>query len=37
MQGGKLNLGKDSVQGEILKAIYEVTGEEVELNASRTY
>ncbi len=31
---GKLNHGKDSVQGTIIKAIKEVTGEDVELNAS---
>jgi len=32
--GWQTQPGKDSIQGEIIKAIYEVTGEEVELNAS---
>ncbi len=32
--GWQTQPGKESVQGEIIKAIYKVTGEEVELNAS---
>ena len=32
--GWQTQPGKDSIQGKIIKAIYEVTGEEVELNAS---
>lgn len=34
LRAGKLNLGKISIQGEILRAIKEITGEDVELNAS---
>ena len=32
--GWQTQPGKESIQGEIIKAIKEVTGEEVELNAS---
>lgn len=35
--GWQTQPGKISIQGEIIKAIQEVTGEEVELNASRSH
>ena len=35
LQVGKHNLGKTSIQGEIIKAISEITGEDdIELNSS---
>lgn len=35
--GWQTQPGKESIQGEIIDAIKKVTGEDVELNASRTH